>query len=67
MAKRGVQIFCELCGFAYVVQLPGEVPLTCDGCKSATTWRTADDPRVAWDVTHNDKQFLRSLRIDAEN
>lgn len=38
----------------------------CQYCHSVGQWRTLNDPKHDYTLTHNDKRFLRSLRIGQE-
>lgn len=39
---------------------------TCRYCKTAGRWRTENQPKAEYLLSHNDRRFLRSLRIKAE-
>lgn len=39
----------------------------CPTCRGVTVWRTEPWPRYPYEVTFNDRRFLRSLRIKADD
>ncbi len=44
------------------------MPVVCGGCHQPAKWATMkplDEPTVAYDLTVNDRRFLRTLRIAA--
>lgn len=59
-----VTVYCVNCGRGEVITVIGELP-DCRVC-GPTKWKTATDPRVDYEVNHNDKRFLKSIRIDPE-
>lgn len=56
-----VTLYCQTCGRGETVSGPGILP-DCRIC-GPTTWRTATEPRVDYVVTHNDRRFLKSIRV----
>lgn len=64
-----VVIYCKKCGIGYASL--GEIPATCPACDQETSWTTvppsSDTPTVAYKLTVNDRRFLRSYRIAAED
>lgn len=63
-----VTLYCKKCSAGYASL--GEVPRVCPACEQETSWTTAmpmsSDPRVPYEVSLNDRRFLRSLRISPE-
>jgi hypothetical protein len=70
-------IYCrhEHCG-EQVDIVAGQFPAVCPGCERVAKWSTTPGnvvkerrkgPRVPWDLSRNDRRFLRSLRIDPED
>jgi len=62
-------LWCGRCDAGYL-SVAGDVPRQCPFCQaSPTVWRTmapvSDEPRTAWELTHNDKRFLASIRVEA--
>lgn len=62
-------LWCRLCSVGYA-SVAGDVPRICPGCDRETVWTTmapvSDVPRFAWELTFNDRRFLKTIRIDAE-
>lgn len=54
------KLFCRRCHVGVVVN--GDLPSECPHCRS-TTWSSAIDPRVRYQLSADDKRFLRSNRI----
>lgn len=67
----GVTVYCQTCGRGKVVAMPVQDPERwpdCDIC-GPTGWFTADQPddlKFPYLLNHNDKAFLKSIRIEAE-
>lgn len=64
----GVTLFCVQCGRGKVIKFPAkEQEVDCDIC-GMTEWKSADNPseRFPYHLNHNDKRFLRSIRVSAE-
>lgn len=59
-----ITLYCTQCGRGETIQGLGEVP-DCRVC-GPTTWKSASDPRVDYALTHMDKRFLKSIRVEAE-
>lgn len=59
-------LWCRKCRVGFV-SVAGDVPRVCPDCERETTWTTmlprCGDPMISYDLTTNDKRFLRSLRI----
>lgn len=36
----------------------------CQSCGSEGQWRTVNDPTHPYELNHNDKGFLKSIRVD---
>lgn len=55
--------WCARChaGYASV----GELPHVCPNCEQPAFWLsfTESSPLVAWELTYNDRQFLRQIRV----
>jgi hypothetical protein len=64
------ELWCRHAGCGRVHEsLAGEVPRICPFCERAASWTTVpppEDPKVEWELTPNDKRFLRSIRVNAE-
>lgn len=60
-------VFCKNCGRRATVDLAGELPSVCLGCGMTGWWRADGEPAVPYELTLNDKRFLRSLRITPED
>jgi hypothetical protein len=67
------QFYCMTCDglneFTHPSGTPRLYPLAedvCAYCGASGKWRTGGDPKKAYDLSVNDKRFLRSLRIDPE-
>lgn len=61
-------LFCRVC------DSPNEFPRNwvddtdeCTACGAKKQWRTVNEPKVAWDVSHNDRRFLKALRIKSDD
>ena len=39
----------------------------CDTCGAHGPWRTENDPKVAWDLNHNDRSLLKAIKIDPDD
>lgn len=67
------ELFCRYdhCGYSCWVTA-GMLPLICKGCKRSAKWNTepvaprTSEPRVPYLISLNDKRFLRSLHIKAD-
>lgn len=67
------ELFCrhEDCGFSVFV-IAGMLPLVCKGCGRTGRWNTEPvvprtrDPQRPFEVNHNDRRFLRGIKIDPE-
>ena len=60
-------IWCRLCHQA--VPVKGKVPDICPHCARQTTWTSMlvlDDPKKPWELSGNDRRFLKAIYIDAE-
>lgn len=59
-------LFCRKCTTG--LDSPGVVPLVCPTCEQETSWtRTPLGPwPVAFNLTVNDRKFLKSIRVSAE-
>ena len=55
---------CRTCGEWY--QVVHVVPDICPHCQNSAVWTTEGDPAKPYQLTVNDKKFLRSLRITAD-
>lgn len=64
-----LRLWCDQCGRGIVVERKPYVELPdCDTC-GPTTWRTADQPnhdKFPYAITHNDRKFLKGLRINGD-
>ena len=38
----------------------------CETCHTRGKWRTENDPKVAWDLNHNDRSLLKAIKIDPD-
>ena len=67
----GVTLFCQTCGRGKKIKMPVLDPKdwpTCETC-GETSWRSADQPndtQYPYALSHNDRKFLRALRIAQE-
>ena len=59
-----VTLYCQQCGRGETITVIGELP-DCRIC-GPTVWRSASDPKQPYELTFNDKRFLRSIRVEAE-
>ena len=62
-----VSLFCVLCGEEF--RSYGTIPPSCPRCLQTTRWTTrsgVEIPKVRWELNHNDRRLLHSMRIDAE-
>jgi hypothetical protein len=56
-----------------VVSCAGIIPVVCPGCHRSSRWSTTPrmsdhgEPMVPYEITVNDRRFLKSLRIASEN
>src|SRR5262249_44049356 len=63
-------LYCSWCASAYGSL--GEVPARCPSCDRVTHWSTeplppaADQPKVPYVLTWNDRRLLKSLRIQVD-
>ena len=55
-------VYCHACLVGYAAI--GALPSTCPHCNSPAIWRSSLEPRVPYELTFNDKQFLKTLRIE---
>ena len=39
----------------------------CSTCGATGQWRTINEPRKPWAISHNDRNFLRSIRISPDD
>lgn len=53
-------LYCKNCGRAVTVTY--EVPAQCLGCGDST-WRLAGEPLKDYELSANDRRFLKALRI----
>jgi hypothetical protein len=63
-------LWCSCCDAGYL-SVGGDVPRQCPHCGTFTVWRTlapmdAKTPRATWELTPNDRRFLKSLRIGVD-
>jgi hypothetical protein len=59
-----VLLYCTFCSTGYASI--GEIPTRCPACDKITKWVTAgmlDRPKVQWELSYQDRQFLHGLRI----
>lgn len=56
---------CKTCGHWYQPQVV--VPEICPFCEQAAHWTTDSEPKSDWQLSENDRRFLRSIRIAANN
>lgn len=65
-----MRMYCRHCHEPQEIRWLSLKPLVCPVCKLPTPngwdWLEKNDPNSAWELTHNDKRFLKSLRIDVE-
>ena len=67
----GRPVYCVLCAFSFP-SVAGHLPTVCPSCTHRTTWTTlapdhaSDQATTPYALTHNDRRFLRSLRIAAD-
>lgn len=54
-------LWCRTCvtGYASV----GELPALCPNCGQPANWSDTLEPRVRYELTFNDKRFLRSINV----
>lgn len=68
MRQDSVILFCTRCDTGYASC--GEVPPQCPSCHRETRWTTTpphgDTPRIAYELTENDRAFLHRRGIDSE-
>lgn len=60
----GRKLFCTRCNHGIVVER--EVPAQCENCGSSA-WRSATHPSTPYTLTYNDRSFLKSIRIQADD
>lgn len=59
-------LYCRNCARATAVSVDRHD--RCLGCGGAIMWRdTSEDPQHDWKLSGNDKRFLQSLRIKADD
>jgi hypothetical protein len=62
-------IYCRWCDWPTEVE-PGQLPAVCEHCHREARWTTlapvSDEPRPAWELTHNDKRFLASIKVSSD-
>jgi hypothetical protein len=63
-------LFCRRCT-AGVTATKGDIPTLCPFCGYGAGWTTQmaplpDEPRPAWELTHNDKRFLASIKVSSD-
>jgi hypothetical protein len=58
-----VILYCRHAGCGVGYGSAGEVPATCPSCGGPSNWTTRSTPRVPYDLNHNDRRFLRSIRV----
>lgn len=59
-----VTLFCVTCGRGRTITAIGELP-DCRVC-GPTTWKTATEPVKEYELSHNDKRFLKSIKVSPE-
>jgi hypothetical protein len=57
-------LYCRHCqtGHASV----GAVPETCPHCLNSANWSTSLEPRVPYELTLNDRRFLKGIHVAPE-
>lgn len=56
--------YCGNCSKA--VQFHMIAPDVCTGCGTVGKWRASSEPRTRYELTLNDRRFLKSIRVLAE-
>lgn len=50
-----------------MLSVPCELPEFCPSCKREGRWTTEPQPEHSWILSLNDRRFLKSLHIDADD
>lgn len=59
-----MDLFCRHCDGLNVIDRNWVSPTDeCQFCGAINQWRTINDPKKPYDLSENDKRFLRSLKI----
>jgi hypothetical protein len=58
-------LYCRHCNTGYTTT--GMIPPVCPGCLRTGNWTTKPGPKIAYQLTNNDKRFLKTLRIQPED
>lgn len=60
-----VQLTCRKCETVNIFE-HNWIDHPCEACGAEGFWRRVDEPKVDYDLSANDRRFLRSLRIAPE-
>lgn len=58
-------IYCRMCAEPFE-QIAGALPERCPACKKPALWSTEPQVKPALRWTHNDKRFLKAIRVEAD-
>ena len=62
-------LYCSRCQATYF-NGSRDIPAICQICGRETVWKTvapvSDEPRPAWELSYNDRQFLHSIKVRPE-
>lgn len=60
------ELWCRYpdCGHSLEI-VAGFFPTQCPKCLRESRWTTEPAPKVPFALTHNDRQFLRSIKVEA--
>jgi hypothetical protein len=57
-------LYCRHCQTGHAAV--GVVPATCPQCQNPANWSTSLEPRVPYELTLNDKRFLKGIHVSPE-